>query len=226
MRGTSTFLVWCFPTLAILFGAPTGAAAEDAGGVLDQAESLQVAGACQEALPLFGRIISSTGPSDPAYARALYHLGACEEDLEDPQGALLHYGQVLDLPARFAGDWAIHARFRRVIVLLARGDDRAAARDLQRLRRSCGNQDRCARVDVQRAWVAVRRGRDREAAALLAKAFPILEATGEDAAWIAEGAVVAGELWVHRSERRRHKVKARQALVRVLGRRAEDLEEA
>ncbi len=165
---------------------------------LIEVTQLMGAGAFDEALQRIDEVLAAE-PLPGTAAEALYMRGACHEAMDDLEGAIDAYDQLL---ADYDWDfWADEARFRRGIDLYLLGEPRAALADLRYLaRRTDGEPSPVVQLQIGACHEAL--GRPRRAVRLTVDALENLELDPreQDTWYRAQGHVVLGALLVRASE--------------------------
>jgi len=169
------------------------APADGAAELLHDAALLADSGACDGAVPLLQDLVALYPGSNEA-PEALFVWARCLERLDDVEGAIRRYGDVLEAYPEAAQ--ARDARFRRGVLLLVQQSPGPALADFRRLRGETPTER--AILELQRGACHQGLGHDRRATRLLVGALQTLE--GSDESWylaqahVALGDVLAGAM--------------------------------
>ncbi len=196
--------------IASLVLLTTGAAAaEDAalGAIVQEANDLKDADACDGAVPLYDEVVKRADPTSALRAYALYNRAVCLEELGEPQAARTSYDALITdatVPALTAD-----ARFRRgLLAILHGGDPLAARKDFEAVRRTARAADR-ALVDLQLARLDLDAGRPRSATRRVVRSIAVIESMretdvdrrGTSLDWyVGEATLTQGDIWLQAAE--------------------------
>jgi len=206
-----------------------------------EAVALKEAGACDEAVVLFGTVTAQTA-DDPTsetsdlLSYSLYNAGVCLEELGFPEAARDEYDELLRRTPH-PDDLLPSALFRRALLDVVPGTPTKQARkDLLRTRRLEKGELERAQVDLQLARLDSLSKRPHAALRRVLRAGQVLERMGDDLErdrrgapldWYrAEAALIRGTLWLDRASQTQVGLNPRRSVSRRMEQRAHAMSQA